>query len=495
MVMNAVAFNMGGNQNAVQLRNESEGGFSDVLDSVNKSTAQSTAQSAAQSTAQSTAQRSSAEGTEEFSYTELRSEATTSETEPVAVENVSPEITEKAATVLEEMEATLKEAISQLVSKLKGETDEEAEDEIIAALLELLSKLQDSEKEDPEMAEVLQLLAAVFQSVKTENTEGTEIPEATENSEVTEERAVTEISPVVTEKSAEVMLIKAEPEAEMEIKVNPEAKQTTGDKPVIAEAKQVLPEVKAEDTPELPENKVVRLLDEILSRAKKELGLSEVKLTQAEKTVNPEVIGEKAQSMPLNIVHKDRSGELGEILGASTPETENVTTRTETDNAVHMAAELFQNVTAEAHQLRETPAAPVSQEILPPEIQTADEIIARMDTLKNGETEFTMVLNPESLGKITVKLVTAGEKVAVQITAENPETGRLLEARTENLQAVLRDNGVELERYQVVSERDEAELMQENYDGSSKNPYGRQEEQENGENDEGESFFDLLQSI
>lgn len=489
MVMNAVAFNMGGNQNAVQLRNESEGGFSDVLDSVNKSTAQSTAQS----TSQSTSQSSSAEGTEEFSYTELRSEATASETEPVAVENVSPEITEKAATVLEEMEATLKEAISQLVSKLKGETDEEAEDEIIAALLELLSKLQDSEKEDPEMAEVLQLLAAVFQSVKTENTEGTEIPEATENSEVTEERAVTEISPVVTEKSAEVMLIKAEPEAE--IKVNPEAKQTTGDKPVIAEAKQALPEVKAEDAPELPENKVVRLLDEILSRAKKELGLSEVKLTQAEKTVNPEVIGEKAQSMPLNIVHKDRSGELGEILGANTPETENVTTRTETDNAVHMAAELFQNVTAEAHQLRETPAAPVSQEILPPEIQTADEIIARMDTLKNGETEFTMVLNPESLGKITVKLVTAGEKVAVQITAENPETGRLLEARTENLQAVLRDNGVELERYQVVSERDEAELMQESYDGSSKNPYGRQEEQENGENDEGESFFDLLQSI
>lgn len=489
MVMNAVAFNMGSNQNAVQLRNESEGGFSDVLDSVNKSTVQSMAQS----TSQSTSQSSSAEGTEKFSYTELRSEAATSETEPVAVENVSPEITEKAATVLNEMEATLKEAISRLVSKLKGETDEEAEDEIIAALLELLSKLQDSEKEDPEMAEVLQLLAAVFQSVKTENTESTEIPEATENSEVTEERAVTEISPVVTEKSAEVMLIKAEPEAE--IKVNPEAKQTTGDKPVIAEAKQVLPEVKAEDAPELPENKVVRLLDEILSRAKKELGLSEVKLTQAEKTVNPEVIGEKAQSMPLNIVHKDRSGELGEILGANTPETENVTTRTETDNAVHMAAELFQNVTAEAHQLRETPAAPVSQEILPPEIQTADEIIARMDTLKNGETEFTMVLNPESLGKITVKLVTAGEKVAVQITAENPETGRLLEARTENLQAVLRDNGVELERYQVVSERDEAELMQENYDGSSKNPYGRQEEQENGENDEGESFFDLLQSI
>lgn len=476
MVMNAVAFNMGNSQNAVQLRNESEGGFSDVLDSVNKSAAHNTAQSSG-----------SAENTEEFSYTELRSEASVTETEPVAVENVSPEITEKAAIVLEEMEATLKEAVSELVSKLNGKTDEEAEGEIISALLELLARLQDSDEEDPDMAEVLQLLAAVFRNVKTEKDES---PELTEGAE---EKAVAEISPVVTEKSAEVMLIQAEPEAEMA--VNSEAKQTTGDKPLMAEMKQALPEAKAEETPELPENKVVRLLDEILSKAKKELGLSEVKLTQAEKAVNPEVIGEKAQSMSLNIVHKDRSGELGEILGTNASETENVGTKTETDNAVHMAAELFQNVTAEAHQLRETPAALVSREITPPEIQTADEIIARMDTLKNGETEFTMVLNPESLGKITVKLVTSGERVAVQITAENPETGRLLEARTENLQAVLRDNGVELERYQVVSERDEAELMQENYDGSSKNPYGRQEEQENGENDEGESFFDLLQSI
>lgn len=476
MVMNAVAFNMGGNRNAVQLRNESEGGFSDVLDSVNKSTVHSTAQSG-----------SSKESTEELGYTELRSEASTAEAKSSAVENVSPEITEKAATALEEMEATLKEAVSELVSRLKGETDEDAEDAIIAAILELLARLQDSDKEDPDMAEVLQLLAAVFQPMKSENAEASEV------SEGAEEKAAAEISPVVTEKSAEVMLIQSEPEAE--IAVNSEAKQTTGDKPVIAEAKQVLTEAKPEETLELPENKVERLLNEILSKAKKELGLSEVKLTQAEKTVNPEVIGEKAQSMPLNIVHKDRSGELGEILGANASQAENASTKTETDNAVHMAAELFRNVTAEAHQLRETPAAPVSREIVPPEIQTADEIIARMDTLKNGETEFTMVLNPESLGKITVKLVTAGEKVAVQITAENPETGRLLEARTENLQAVLRDNGVELERYQVVSERDEAELMQENYDGSSKNPYGRQEEQENGENDEGESFFDLLQSI
>ncbi len=475
MVMNAVAFNMGNSRNINQAHTESEGGFSDVLDSVNKSSVKSSGETV------------KSEGTEEFSYTELRSEASVSENEAVTVENVSPEITEKAAAVLDEMEATLKEAISEFVEKLKGETDEEAEAEIISALLELLSKLQDSDnKEDPDMSEALQLLMAVLQPIKTENTDVTEAPAATE------EKAVKEISPAITEKSAEVMLIKVEPEAEMT--VNTEVKQTTGDKPVMTEVKQALTEAAADEVPELPENKIERLLNEILSKAKKELGLSEVKLTQAEKTVSPEVIGEKAQSLPLNIVHKDSSGELGEILGTSA-EAENVSTKTETDNAVHMAAELFEHVTAETHQLRETPAAPVSREIAPPEVQTADEIIARMDTLKNGETEFTMVLNPESLGKITVKLVTVGEKVAVQITAENPETGRLLEARTENLQAVLRDNGVELERYQVVSERDEAELMQENYDGSSKNPYGRQEEQENGENDEGESFFDLLQSI
>ena len=106
-----------------------------------------------------------------------------------------------------------------------------------------------------------------------------------------------------------------------------------------------------------------------------------------------------------------------------------------------------------------------------------------------------MVLNPESLGRITVKLVTSGERVAVQITAENPDTGKLLEARTENLTAMLRENGVELERCQVVSEGENAGLMQDSYEGSSKNPYSRQEEKGQDENDEEESFFDLLQSI
>ena len=99
------------------------------------------------------------------------------------------------------------------------------------------------------------------------------------------------------------------------------------------------------------------------------------------------------------------------------------------------------------------------------------------------------------LGRITVKLVTSGERVAVQITAENPETRQLLEARGENLQTVLKNGGVELERYQVVTDREEAQLMQDSYEGSSKNPYSRNNQQQNSGDDSGEDFYELLQSI
>ena len=116
-----------------------------------------------------------------------------------------------------------------------------------------------------------------------------------------------------------------------------------------------------------------------------------------------------------------------------------------------------------------------------------------MNSLQNGETEFTMVLNPESLGRITVKLVTSGERVAVQITAENPETRQLLEARGENLQTVLKNGGVELERYQVVTDREEAQLMQDSYEGSSKNPYRQQSQKDN--NNESDEFDSLLGEI
>ena len=62
------------------------------------------------------------------------------------------------------------------------------------------------------------------------------------------------------------------------------------------------------------------------------------------------------------------------------------------------------------------------------------------------------------------------------------------------MQSMLRNNGVDLERYQVVSEQEDARFEQQSYEGSSKNPYSRNDDEDGQKQDDenGESFYDLL---
>ena len=62
---------------------------------------------------------------------------------------------------------------------------------------------------------------------------------------------------------------------------------------------------------------------------------------------------------------------------------------------------------------------------------------------------------------------------------------------------MLHENGVELERYQVVSGQEDAQFQRQSYDGSSKNPYSRNDEAEEKHDDDedGESFYDLLGNL
>ena len=105
-----------------------------------------------------------------------------------------------------------------------------------------------------------------------------------------------------------------------------------------------------------------------------------------------------------------------------------------------------------------------------------------------------MELNPENLGQITVRLVSTQGRIDVSISAENESTRQLLQSRGENIETALRENGVELERYQVISEREDAQLMQDSYEGSSKNPYNRGEQQQETEDDDGD-FLELLRQL
>lgn len=120
-----------------------------------------------------------------------------------------------------------------------------------------------------------------------------------------------------------------------------------------------------------------------------------------------------------------------------------------------------------------------------------DEITAKLTTLKNGETSFEMTLNPESLGKITVKLVTVGEKVAVEIVAEKPETAQLLQGRADELQLSLKQNGVELESYQTVVQTNET-YQNSNFGENRKHRNPQYQQPQGEENDDDISFSELL---
>lgn len=293
------------------------------------------------------------------------------------------------------------------------------------------------------------------------------------------------------------------PEAAARIELPEAAVQTelpeTAEQPV--ETAQPIETARQEETfPQTAE----RLLSDILDKARRELGLTKAEFTAEPKTAeartedrlpkteesaadeNRPDSGEQnprfsARELFLSPNHKDGRSELERILDGGKEQ------------------HFDPNAAIPNETVRET-ELPLGNEpktdAIPIERQLSDELLARSETVNGGRSEFTMVLNPESLGRITVRLISAGGRVQVSIAAENDATRQLLESRSDHIGAALKNNGVELERYQVVSGREEAQLMQDNYDGSSRNPYGHREEPaEEQPADDGEDFLEILQQL
>ena len=126
--------------------------------------------------------------------------------------------------------------------------------------------------------------------------------------------------------------------------------------------------------------------------------------------------------------------------------------------------------------------------------QVADRLIERTENLKEGETEYSITLTPEDLGRITVKMTkTADGAVSVSIAAENSRTLRILEDNGTAIQDSLKQNGVQLENWQTVSESQQ-ETRSQDYQGSSRNPY-REAEHNHQDDEEGESFAEIIASM
>ena len=112
----------------------------------------------------------------------------------------------------------------------------------------------------------------------------------------------------------------------------------------------------------------------------------------------------------------------------------------------------------------------------------------------NGRSTLTVVLTPETLGKITVRMANEGGKLTVEILTETQAAKELLQAKSQQLAYALKNDDVELTSYKA--ETSQAELFQRDFDGSSKNPYRQQSHgQQKNDTDDFEELLGEIQTM
>lgn len=127
--------------------------------------------------------------------------------------------------------------------------------------------------------------------------------------------------------------------------------------------------------------------------------------------------------------------------------------------------------------------------------QVSGKITERAADLKEGAVEYSVTLDPEDLGRITVRMTkTADGAVSVSIAAENSKTMKIIEDNGSAIQDTLRQNGVQLENWQTVSESRQ-EPQAQDYQGSSKNPYRENKNHRQDDDRDGESFAEIIASM
>ncbi len=412
---------------------------------------------------------------------------------PVQSDDAAAQLTDAAQQTAVEVVETenvrnIENALIQLIKDLSG-GDDKQQDSIIRSLLEILKKMQkDGGDEANDL--VMQLLMSML------NVETPDIPQiavlpaqtiepTAEIAEViapvqTETVAVMQEQPVVTQELPESNV-----QSETPVQTYEQSAQT---------AEQPEENTAAKPTQDIgsPE----KLLNELLSEARRDLGLTKAEVVQRpqqesapEQQTEQQPQQQTAQTVAIRMNHRDATQELNSILQ---PEEQLPEHRTEETPAQNVQPVFVQST--EVRETREVPDESTQVREILPERQISEEILSKTETLSGGRTEFTMELNPENLGKITVRLVSTQGRIDVSISAENESTRQLLQSRGENIETALRENGVELERYQVISEREDAQLMQDSYEGSSKNPYNRGEQQQETEDDDGD-FLELLRQL
>lgn len=427
--------------------------------------------------------------------TDTKSAPQTADSDNQTVNADSVNNTDNRQDVIEEITDFIEEKLGEIKSEL---TDGSSIEDILLKLLELL---KNDDKDDSDIMSLL--MTAVEQLTVEYATQNAETPAQTaETAEIQTAKTVELVQQTVTvTKSAQneelAMLFADEtPTATAENRQTAEAvPQNTA--PTVespaeiplpvqnelpqTEAKGIMQSSAQANGVETAEKTADELFNELMNFAKKELGLesAEVETTPVRSEIITTFIRPETE----------KSSEIDSLIAHITGRTE---TSQETPQEILPPQQTIAQNTIELPQ-PELPQTEVRQ--VPPAVQVADAIASHLETAENGETTFTMVLNPESLGRIAVKLVTNAGKVTVQITAENRAAQELLAQRGENLAGSLKENGIDLEKYQVVYEPQQNSLNRENYNGSSKNPYTNQQNESESDDESDTSFADLLMSM
>jgi len=184
------------------------------------------------------------------------------------------------------------------------------------------------------------------------------------------------------------------------------------------------------------------------------------------------------------------SGELKELLGGKSEKSEANTEVKKEDVLLTEQAEL-----AKPEQLSAKPL-PIEQRVT---VQVSQAVLEKLTAFggKESSTAFEITLNPQMLGKITIKLAANATGVAVQILADNPQTRELLAMRAQHVIAAIELSGVVVEKYEVLTSAVQKSYSDLTEDERQNQQQGSKDDDDNSEEEEDVevSFAEVIQAL
>jgi flagellar hook-length control protein FliK len=106
------------------------------------------------------------------------------------------------------------------------------------------------------------------------------------------------------------------------------------------------------------------------------------------------------------------------------------------------------------------------------------QVIDKVKELAPGPAQVRMVLNPESLGQVTIRLVAHQGEVSVRIITDNPDAHKLLDGGMNHLKTALADSGIKLDQATVINVAPQEQQRQEGAPQQHQQPQPEQQGRE-----------------